>query len=54
MENFRKMLLLFLYWVAVQDKSRTFRRQKPGFFHSKFSVNRNDINPSFWKEQEMA
>ena len=46
-EIFQKMIVILLFWFAAQQQSSTCRRQKYGFFFSKFSVEFNELTPSF-------
>ena len=45
--NLWKMLVISLYWCADQQQTITCRRQKSGSLYSKFSVEWNELTPSF-------
>ena len=46
-KNFEKMHALSLYWLAAQQQTSTFRRQKFDFLHSKFSAEFTELSLRF-------
>ena len=48
------MPVISLYWFAVQQQTSTRRRQKSRSIYSKFSVEENELTPSFQNPQEGA
>ena len=48
------MPVISLYWFAVQQQTSTYRRQKSGSIYLKFSVEVNELTPSFQNPQKVA
>ena len=54
LKSLKKMLVVSLYWFATQEQTGTCRRQKFRSIYSKFSVEENELTPSFQNPQEVA
>ena len=48
------MPVISVYWFAAQQQTSTCRRQKSRSIYSKFSVEENELTPSFQNSQEVA
>ena len=48
------MPVISLHWFTAQQQTSTCRRQKSRSINSKFSVEENELTPSFQKPQEAA
>ena len=52
--NLIKMPVISLYWFVAQQQTSTCRRRKSRSIYSKFSVEENELTPSFQDPQEVA
>ena len=52
--NLKKMPVISLYWFAAEQQSSTCRRQKSHSIYSIFSVEENELTPSFQNPQKVA
>ena len=48
------MPVISVYWFPAQQHTITYRRQKPQSIYSKFSVEENELSPSFQNIEENA
>ena len=48
------MLVISLYWFAVQQQTSTSRRQKPRSISSTFSVEERELTPNLQNALEVA
>ena len=45
--NLKKMLVISVYWFAALQQTSTCRRRKFRSIYSKFSIEKNELTPSF-------
>ena len=44
---FKKVAVILLFWFATHQQTSTFRRQRNGFFYTKFNAKFNELGHGF-------